>query len=88
MIYGTKNPITDINFFRISTNKRDPKKISIPETMGMEPVPVKYYHDKNADAKFVTKRKKAGTPDKSYTHYIGDYNLTEYLDLPQSEWSK
>jgi len=31
MIYGTKNPITDINFFRISTNKKDPKKISIPE---------------------------------------------------------
>jgi hypothetical protein len=82
MIYGTKKPITEMNFYNIMRLKATVDKMIIPMNMEIEPVPVKHYGDDPNDKKFhKTKRvDPKGDSSKDQYCFYGDYEIKKYLE--------
>jgi hypothetical protein len=76
LIYGKSNPITEFNFFYISSKLEH--KIQIPENMEIQPVPIKRFDDEQAEKKFHTVIK--SNKGSNCVIFHGTYDLKYYLD--------
>lgn len=82
MVFGTKKPITEMNFYNIMRLKATVDKMIIPMNMEIEPVPVKHFGDDPNDKKFhKTKRvDPKGDSSKDQYCFYGDYEIKKYLE--------
>jgi len=76
LIYGKNDPVTEFNFFYISSKLEH--KIQIPEAMEIQPVPIKRHDDPQAEKKFHTVLKNNKGANAFIFH--GTYDLKYYLD--------
>lgn len=79
-----RNPICDLNFYKVSRCRQQPDKMMIKVNQNIQPLPVKVYGDPDAEKKY-KKTKKPGkkdapTPDDDMYSFYGDYDLTPYFE--------
>lgn len=79
LIYGTKNPITDINFYYIA-QKNNENRIAVPAKEKMELVKVSRHDGVGKDVQFSRVLQKAKVPEKNAIIFHGVYDLKYYLD--------
>jgi hypothetical protein len=78
LIYGSNNPITDLNFYYIA--QKHEHKLAVPVKDNLHLVPVKRFDKTTDDVKYHTVLQKGATEEKNAHVFHGVYDLKYYLD--------